>query len=47
MSTPQISYKPNARVSETVSGFDPMQTNWDLGVNYETTIRNVSDSTSP
>jgi hypothetical protein len=47
VSAPLVSYKPNARVSETVSGFSPSQTNWGLGVNYETTLRNVSDSTSP
>jgi hypothetical protein len=47
VSAPLVSYKPNARISESLSTLDPMQTNWGLGVNYETTIRNVSDSTSP
>jgi hypothetical protein len=45
VSAPQISYKPNARISETVSSLDPSSPNWGLGVNYENTIRNVSDST--
>jgi hypothetical protein len=44
VSAPQVSYKPNARISETLSSLDPSSSNWGLGVNYETTIRNISDS---
>lgn len=44
VSTVLASYKPDARVSETVSGLDPMLRSWGLGVSYEDTFRNVSDS---
>jgi hypothetical protein len=43
MSASLISYVPNARISVTLSAFNPSQANWGLGVNYENTFRNVSD----
>ena len=44
LSVSLISYKPDARVSETVSVFDSRSRDWGLGVNYEDTVRSVSDS---
>jgi hypothetical protein len=41
MSASLISYVPNARISVTLSAFNPSQANWGLGVNYENTFRNV------
>jgi hypothetical protein len=38
VSTVLISYKPDARVSEAVSGLDSRRGSWDLGVNYEDTV---------
>jgi len=38
-------YRPVAQVYDSASALDPYSSNWGLGVNYETTIRNISDST--
>ena len=38
-------YRPVAQVYDSVASLDPSSPSWNLGVNYETTVRNVSDST--
>jgi hypothetical protein len=38
-------YRPVAQIYDSVSSSDPSSPDWGLGVNYETTIRNVSDFT--
>jgi len=44
VSASQISITSNAGISESLLTLNPTQANWGLGVNYENTIRNVSDS---
>jgi hypothetical protein len=44
VSTSLVTYRPDARVSEAVSVFDSRLRDWGLGVNFEDTVRNVSDS---
>jgi hypothetical protein len=38
VSTSLVTYRPDARVSETVSVFDSRLRSWDLGVNFEDTV---------
>jgi hypothetical protein len=38
VSAPLVSYRPDARVPETVSVFDSRLRSWGLGVNFEDTV---------
>jgi hypothetical protein len=37
-------YRPVAQIYDSVASSNPSSSNWGLGVNYENTIRNISDS---
>jgi hypothetical protein len=39
-------YRSDLRVSEAIATASPTDVSWGLGVNYETTVRNVSDTVS-
>jgi hypothetical protein len=39
-------YKSDLRASETITTAKPTDRSWDLSVNYEDTLRNISDTVS-
>jgi hypothetical protein len=38
-----MSYRGTAKIEESVRALDPMSPSYELGINYENTIRAVSD----